>query len=138
MRSKYLWQRIRDFNIFPDFWRKSYDNIIFSYIVGFLSPKEKMIREIYFSNSPILLFLLRDGSANCIRICIIPRIANREKRNKSRRKSLRGKEPRDQKSPRILAAPPASKISEILEPLAFLKDSKISEMLGNTQEPFQR
>ena len=54
-------------------------------------------------------------------------------------KMLRRQVPRDQKSPRFLIAPPAPKISEILEPLAFPKGSKISkilEPLGSPQEAF--
>ena len=45
-------------------------------------------------------------------------------RDKSHRKPRRSEGPRHQKSPRFLVAPPAPKISEILEPL------------GSPQEPF--
>ena len=48
--------------------------------------------------------------------------ARSQKRDESREKPLRGEEPpRNQKSRRFLVAPPAPKILEILEPLAFLK-----------------
>ena len=63
-----------------------------------------------------------------------------KERDKSRGKPLREEGPCDQKAARFLAvAPPAPKISESLEPLAFLKDSKISEILetlGSPQEAF--
>ena len=52
---------------------------------------------------------------------------------------LRGEGPRDQKSPGFLVAPPAPKISKILESLIFLRGSKISEILeplGGPQEAF--
>ena len=41
----------------------------------------------------------------------------------------------DQNSPRFLVAPPAPKTLEILETLAFLKGSKISEILEPLKSP---
>ena len=62
-----------------------------------------------------------------------------KERDKSHEKPLREEEPRDQKSPRFLVALPAPNISEILEPCAFLKSFKSSEILeplGSPQEAF--
>ena len=108
---------------------------------------------LYFSLLGYLLFIslglsiVRGGSGERMTNAVIPGLyvpprspaRSQREREKSREKPLRGGGPRDQQSPRVLVASSAPKISEISEPLAFLKGSRISEILeplGSPQEAF--
>ena len=81
-------------------------------------------------------YLLCDGSGERMINTIIPDLyipprnhaCNQKERNHVTNRSGGGG-PRDQKSRRFLVTPPAPKISEILELLAFLLGSNISELL---------
>ena len=61
--------------------------------------------------------------------------ANDKPRNQPGGKLLKKQGLRDQSSPRFFIVSPALKISKLLEPLAFPKGSKISEILESLGRP---